>query len=82
MSAGPVYHATTGSMCFASALVSLKAGGLVRRKSWPALTWIGITDGRLLFRLRNGEHENWSRLTTDLLAEDWEEALVPYGVKP
>jgi hypothetical protein len=85
----PVYNASTGTMCFAAALLSLKAGGLVRRRSWPPLTWVGLetvapgfAPSRLFFRLPNGAHESWVRPMPDLLAEDWEEALVPYGVKP
>lgn len=80
----PKYAAGTGLMCFAGAMCSMKAGGLVRRASWRPLCWVGIDRGArfetLYFRLPNGQHERWMRPNDDLLAEDWEEALVPFGV--
>lgn len=84
MSNTPLYNAATGAMCFASALLSLKQGGIVRRQSWPALCWIALDQRprfpQLMMRAPSGEYVGWSRPTDDLLAEDWEEALVPFGV--
>lgn len=80
------YNASTGEMCFSSALLSMKAGGLVRRTTWEPLMWVGLdTSGRfhdLVIRLPNGRKDRWRRPMDDLLSEDWVEALVPYGVEP
>jgi hypothetical protein len=79
------YDASTGHMCFPAALVSMKRdGSRVRRSAWAPGHWIGIEDlavrgPRIYYRLPNGHRERWERPMADLLAEDWMEALIPYG---
>ncbi len=73
------YNAATGMMCFASALVSLKKGGKVRRVSWtPPTAYLQIVDGRLMKRCPYEPDVSCSFIgQIYLLAEDWQEAIVP-----
>jgi hypothetical protein len=81
----PVYDATLGTMCFAAALLSMRMGGRVRRESWRDGWWVGIEHiGRYpSFYLRTSytRIERWGCNQTDVLAEDWMEAVVPHDAQ-
>ncbi len=86
------YDASTGTMCFAEALVSLKKGGRVCRSGWNGKgMWIMLQRPDFHSKMslpyifmRTVQEDNvpWLASQTDLLAEDWMEALIPYGAKP
>ena len=66
------YDAVSGLSSFDIALQSIQKGGKVRRAKWPAGAYIE----------RRGEALQKMNLPAalgdaDLLADDWEEALVP-----
>lgn len=81
------YNAVTGTMCFSEALAGMKKGQSVRRRSWPV--------GRQCVTQRDGAFYQRSALSTggcivmhcslstaDILAEDWEDAVLPWNAKP
>ena len=79
------YHAVEGTMCFGDALVSLKKGGKVRRRAWPAASFLSIAPGprgKERPSIRTSMGVEWRGSSDDLLAEDWEEAILPWNHKP
>ena len=72
------YNAATGAMCFASALVSMKKGGTVRRDSWHEdCDYARIVGGEILLSVRGNVAIPANFDDEDILAEDWQEAVVP-----
>ena len=72
------YNAATGAMCFASALVSMKKGGKVRRAGWHEdCGYTRIDGGEILLSVRGNAAIPANLDDEDILAEDWQEALVP-----
>ena len=72
------YDAATGQMCFASALVSMKKGGKVRRPAWPAEDMLVIRFKYIARLMEAGQAiDRYSMVFSDVLAEDWQEAVVP-----
>jgi hypothetical protein len=68
------YDASTGTMMFEVALVDLRRGGSVRRRSWSASLALDLVDGKLIFR--SGDRR-WTAIlsNSDILADDWDVAL-------
>jgi hypothetical protein len=86
------YDAITGTMGFEDAIVSLKKGGKVQRLGWNGKgMWLSLVSGwmdtetfdgveRLPFiqmKTADGNLVPWLASQTDMLAEDWQEAVVP-----
>jgi hypothetical protein len=81
------YHAREGTTCFSEALAALKRGDQVRRKDWGtvyvAMVDDPLTMGKRLMKQHAGGlfGADWLPSLEDLLAEDWEDAVLPWDVK-
>lgn len=69
------YNAATGEMCFSNALLSLKRGNRIARKSWGGRCYLTI-EGNLIRSVYSIEiRQPFNINSQDLLALDWVEVI-------
>lgn len=71
------YHASAGTVCFGEALAALKKSRLVRRRGWKPDLHLMMAGGAIQ-QSDTVKFSPWSPSQADVLAEDWEDAVLPW----